>query len=177
MSSRGRHIVIVLIAVILAIGAYAYVPIRNFQREKHAVQLAAEFQRPQADIPALLPAIQELDHNSQAIVLHDGHDPIISYFAHQAEDAIDEDKGRYDFAAATQAIAAADRYYPDSAELLLELDSIYLRKNRLIAKLRAQCEAGLRSGKTADLADKVKLLRSLDPDNPVLKDPKLAGMH
>ena len=139
--SRRCRCCIALILALLILGPLAvYPPVRNYLRLRHGAELIQQLKAPNADIPGLLKEVDGLDRDIQGMVLEAARHEIISYFAASAEAAIDESKMSCDYDGALHIIFNASLYYPDSAELSQETNSIRARKAQASSKTGAECK-------------------------------------
>ncbi len=180
--SRTKQFTAIGIAAVIILTFAFYIPVINYVHARRNNQIVAQIEAGQLDIPATLKLVDTFDSDSKRAILDNAKDKIIKYFEDIAENDVDQSKGQYNYAAALDAIASANSYYPDSAELAQETVSLQNRKNTLLSQLTTEFNAMMSSGKLmpgtgANVTDVVKILRVTDPQNSMLKDARLANRY
>ncbi len=168
------------VAIVLTIALYG--PIIGYVHARRNNQVVAQIESGSVDIPAILKVVTTYDKDSQRAILDNAKDKIIKYFESQAEGDVAETKGQYNYAAALDAITAANGYYPDSAELANYGQDLNHRKATLISQLTTNFNNMMTAGKLMpsngdDITDVVKILRVADPANSMLKDARLSNRY
>lgn len=162
-------------------GYFGYVAYENYKLDLELQKLVTHIQSgdEQQIVPALS-ALRSYDKEIQTRVTADTRDEIIGYYSSKINDAINEQEGRYDFNSAEKYLKEAQLFYPDSATLNDTGERIANRKNTLLAALTEQYTQALENGLLLnvegedDITDALSILTKVDPDNPMLKDPRLA---
>ena len=104
---------------------------------------------------------------------------IIDYYKQRVDAAFDPDEGRYDYGKANEQIMILGSLYPNSAEVLTAGNELAARRADELIRLTeayGTLLGNLRSTSTDDrsLGEVLQAIRLLDPDDPVLKDPRIA---
>ena len=182
--SRTKQIAAGVVAGIIILTAALYSPIVSYVHARRNSAVVAQIEANPANIPAALRQIASFDKDSQRSVLDTAKDNIIKYFKAQADADVDEAKGQFNYAAATQIIAEANTYYPDSADLAGYSQGLLNRKNSLVNTATGNFNSMMASGKIMpvagdnnDITDVVKILRVAEPTSLMLKDPRLAHSY
>ncbi|HEY1774397.1 MAG TPA: bifunctional serine/threonine-protein kinase/formylglycine-generating enzyme family protein, partial [Gammaproteobacteria bacterium] len=181
--SRTKQYIAGGIAAALLLTFGLYLPISNYLHARRNAQVVAEIEANPANIPMALQKITSFDKDGQRAVLDGAKDNIIHYFEAQADADVAENKNQFNYAAAGKLIDEANGYYPDSAELATYSQQLKNSKASLLKSLSDNFDAMMKSNKimpTAngqDITGVIKILRAADPDNSMLKDPRLAHSY
>ena len=181
--SRTKQIAAGVVAGIIILTAALYSPVVSYVHARRNSAVVAQIEANPANIPAALKQIAAFDKDSQRSILDNAKDNIIKYFKDQADADVDESKGHFNYAAATQVIADANGYYPDSADLAKYTQSLNDRKSQLLLSLSKGFDTYMAANKlmpTAnhqDITDVVGKLRVADPSSTMLKDARLAHSY
>ncbi|MDE2070160.1 MAG: serine/threonine protein kinase [Gammaproteobacteria bacterium] len=171
--------VLLLVIVLVILG---YRPVESYLRTHRNHAIVSQIQSGNTNIPAVLRRISGFDPDSQRFVLDNGKAGIIGYFETQAEAFVDQTRGQYNYPAALDAIARAAQYYSDSSELAREKASLESRRDRLRIELAREFNARLAAGQILpatgnSITDVIRMLRSADPQNALLHDPRLIDQY
>jgi serine/threonine protein kinase len=181
--SRTKQIAAGVVAGIIILTAALYSPIVGYVHARRNSAVVAQIEANPANIPAELQKISSFDKDSQRTVLDTAKDNIIHYFEAQADADVNEAKGQFNYAGATKAIADANAYYPDSAELTKYGTTLGQNEKNLINQLNTNFNGYMSANKLMptqnhqDITDVIRKLRAADPANIMLKDPRLAHSY
>jgi serine/threonine protein kinase len=167
---------------LLVLVLLGYKPVVDYIHTRRNNQVIAQIESGSVSVPQSLQMIATLDKDSQRYILDNAKDRIIKYFEQQAEDMVDDTKGKYNFDSALNEINTATQYYSDSAELAQERASLNTRLNNLILKMNDQFQAALKDGKLMpeegeDITDTIKILQAAEPKSTLLNNPVLIGRY
>ncbi len=104
---------------------------------------------------------------------------IIDYYKQRIDAAFNPGEGRYDYGKANEQVLILDSLYPNSAEVLTAGNELSARRADELIRLTeayGTLLGDLRSSNTdhGSLGKVLGAIRLLDPDDPILKDPRLA---
>ena len=109
---------------------------------------------------------------------------IVDYFTRRIDKQIDKKKGKYDYPGASRVMAEARSFYADSGALDSKQEDV---DNRKVAELETQRDLYTRflkigpwlpvDGQANDIPDVVATIRTIDPENSLLTDPRLVGSY
>lgn len=167
---------------IIVLAALGYKPVVDYINTRRNNQVIAQIDSGSVGIPQSLQMIASLDKDSQRYILDNAKDRIIKYFEQQAEDLVDDTKGKYNFSEALKKIDTATQYYSDSAELAQERASLKSRLSNLMLKMNDQFQAELKNGKLMpeageNITDTIKILKAAEPQSSLLNNAVLIGRY
>ncbi|MDZ7736358.1 MAG: protein kinase [Gammaproteobacteria bacterium] len=172
-------------AVLLALGIGLIGPVTNYFHEQKMNELIAQVQTGQpGQIESVLDRFGELSSSDRSTITDEARDTIQNYFESQINKHVDPATETYDFNTAREYLARAEALYPDSASLraiatrledtrdqrLYELNKLYiaaLEQNRLIPSEDIE----------NDIADVTEKIAEIDPNHPLLEDPRLFNAY
>ena len=180
--SRTKQFIAGGIAAVLLLAAIFYGPVMSYVHSRRNTQVVAQIESGQADIPVILKTVSTFDKDSQRSILETTRDKVVAYYEAQANAKVDQSKGQYNYADALKLIDDANNYYPDSAELGNFKQNLSDRKAALISQLTTDFNSMMSAGKLMpgdgpNITDTVKILRVADPQNAMLKDPRLSNRY
>ncbi|MDQ2693880.1 MAG: serine/threonine protein kinase, partial [Pseudomonadota bacterium] len=98
------------------------------------------------------------------------------YFIRQSQARVDEAAGRYDFPGAQALLDQAMELYKDY-RLFQEREELIERRNSLLSELNQTFTTHLNQGRLADVQAVLARVRQIDPQHPLLQDPRLASAY
>ena len=136
-----------------------------------------------AQIEAVLPELSELSPGRRAAVLLDARARagLIAYFQVGIEAALDAQNSHYDYPRAQKLLAQLGTYLPDSQTVRDLTDHVTARKNEEIRRQSDVLDAYIARGPLIDAQASpnalavLAILREIDPNSPLLQDPRLPG--
>lgn len=176
---RKGYVVAAVIALV-ALAALLTSPITQQWREHQASEITATLKSGDAaKIAAVLKTLPTLNKTVHDAVLRDAKDNIISYFEKRAEAEVDTAHAKYNFAGAEAILAQAMHYYPDSAQVVNIVTRLKNRKNQLLNDYTNRFNEQLKQGRLLpspnknDVLDLLSRVAAIDPQQPLLHDPRL----
>ncbi|NNM01494.1 MAG: serine/threonine protein kinase, partial [Gammaproteobacteria bacterium] len=168
-------------------------PVKNYLEEQHIqdqIRLAESGEA--TNISSVLEALPELALADQGRILVEAREPILAYYEARIREAVNLDKQRYDFQGAEQILyevkqlgapePAAPGTYSDSSKVG-ELDDwlkeqFALAESALVARFNVALENGalLPEENADDIHDIRGVVAKIDPNHPLLRDPRLPGV-
>lgn len=181
---KNPFIMVPAAAVLLLLAGFF--PVKNYLEEQ---DILARIDMARSGDPAQIEAVlanmaaDGLDPADQNRILTEAQDPILDFFVASARAKVDTDAGNYDFNGAKQIVADAKLYapYSDSGRLQALEDEIESAEARLFAEQFDKFNAALEEGNLLavdgenDITDAMEIVRRVDPQHPMLKDPRLPG--
>jgi serine/threonine protein kinase len=185
----GRHhpiknalVIGAIIGVFIAVLAIG--PVSNYVEKNHLQTLIDDLRGGgEKDINRVLKALPALDQSEQQLVIREGRETIIHYFESKIADKLDPYDVQFDYAGAERLLAEARYLYPDSASLQAVIRQVEDGRNQLINDFTASFNRHLQDGRLLedphgeDIVDALQLIREVDPENPLLEDPRLADAY
>jgi hypothetical protein len=117
-----------------------------------------------------------------SLLLHDdARAGLLKYYTARVDELVDEDKGHYEYEEAQSLLAELGRFFPDSQAVRDMRDRLNLQKSATVQRLSAALEADLRRGwvipaqNPENIAVVLAHLLEVDPNSPLLDDPRLPG--
>ena len=184
--SRTKQIAAGIVAGIIVLVLALYSPIKTYVHLRRDNRIIAQIAADPTQIPNALKQAAAFGNDDVKAIIQDPDTAklIRQYYVGVAEADVEESKGQYNYAAAEQVIDDITKnYFPDSADLAQEKVSLDQRKANLINQMTKEFEAMLTAGKLMpttnndDVTSVVKILRVADPQNSLLKDPRLANRY
>ena len=176
---RKGYIVAAVLAL-LALTALLISPITQQWREHQASEIITTLKSgDDAKIAAVLKTLPSLNKPVQDAVLSGAKDSLIAYFEKRAEAEVDTAHAKYNFAGAETILAQAMRYYPDSAQVVGIVTRLKNRKNQLLNDYTNRFNEQLKQGRLLpspnkdDVLDLLSQVAAIDPQQPLLHDPRL----
>ncbi len=109
---------------------------------------------------------------------------IVGYFSRRIDEQIDKEKQRYNYPKAFSILGEARRFYPDSGRLDSKEEELNSSKSEELERQRDLYTRFLKigpwlgtEGVNNDIPDVVEIIRSIDPANSLLTDPRLVGSY
>ncbi len=169
------------IAAILIVGVFALQStIVNYLQEQEQERIMALLTSgDQQQIVSGLDELRQTDGTLRSNLISAARETILGYYETQTGQLIDDAQGSYNFPLASSLVDEARALYPDSAQIERMLETIDSRKNRLLNQLTNRFNAALENGHllesadTDDIKDVLALVSQINPDHPLLNDPRL----
>ena len=129
-----------------------------------------------------LATVATLESDDQDQIMQEAKSELIAWYQGQIDTAIDESKGRYDYPTAERVAKTALELYPDSASIQSLKERVDSRKNQLLNELNTRYNQHLADGRLLslpgdDIDDVLKVLAQVQPDHPLLSDPRLPAAY
>ena len=129
-----------------------------------------------------LATVKTLESEDRVKVVQEAKAELIAWYQQQIDAAINEDQGHYDYPAAERVARVALEMYPDSARIQGLGERIESRKNQLLNELNTRYNQHLADGRLLpspgdDIDDVLKVLAQVQPDHPLLSDPRLPAAY
>jgi serine/threonine protein kinase len=128
-----------------------------------------------------LSLIRPFDDEWQQDIREDprAREAIIPYYKQRIDAAFNPEEGRYDYGKAVEEIQTLDSLYPNSARVLRLSNGLETRRSEELDRLTSLYNdllGDLPSATAGEhgLGEVLQAIRLLDPENPTLKDPRLA---
>ena len=122
--------------------------------------------------------------NTQIKAEENVQNTILTYFSQRIDQAINHEKMRYDYPTAYTILANAKEYYPDSGVLNTKETEINEKKVQTLQNQRDLYTRFLKTGPwlavdgdNNDMPEVVKIIRTIEPTNALLDDPRLIGSY
>lgn len=172
--SRARQLAAGGVLILLLTGIFLGSLLYTQSRQDAQTDLIQNIQQgDRRQLEELLGRIDRLDPNTRNLLLYMLRKEIIGYFQERINNAINVKAKRYDFPEASRLLQEVKRLYPDSASLAEAEQQLKLRKERLVQTL-LQNYRELSAG-NQDTGRVVEILREVDPEHALLKDPVTKG--
>ncbi len=172
--------VIAAVVALIALAGLLISPISQQWREHQASKIIATLKNGSDNkISTTLKKLPTLDKSVQDSVLSEGKDVIIAYFEKRAEAEVDTARAKYDFSGAEAILDQAMKYYPDSAQVVSIITRLKNRKNQLLNEYTTRFNEQLQQGRLLprpnkdDVLDLLSQVAAIDPQHPLLHDPRL----
>ena len=154
--------------------------------EMSATIIDASSSRDTANVAQSLQTLQTYDEKSQDLIKADPdvQQAIVQYFTQRIDRQIDSEKGQYDYPGAAGVMSEARNLYPDSGKLDAKQEDINNRKENALENQRDRYTRYLKigpwlstDGEGNDMPDIVTIIRTIDPEDAMLTDPRLVGSY
>ncbi len=125
----------------------------------------------------------ELPPAQKREVISSAREAILTYYISLADAAFAPQEGSYDYAAAEGQMALAGTLFTDSVQVFRTTQRMEDARNDLLNRLDSRFNENLSAGRLLpdpvmdDMADVLGILRQLDPEHPLLTDPRLANAY
>jgi serine/threonine protein kinase len=170
--SHARQLAAGGVLILLLAGLFLGVLLYTQSRQDAQTALIQAIQQgDKRQLEELLVRINRLDRNTRDLLLYMLRKEIIGHFQDRINDAINTKARRYDFPEASRLLQEVKRLYPDSASLAEAEQQLKLRKEQLVRTLLQNHREQSVSGQ--DTSRIMEILREVDPDHVLLKDPGL----
>jgi hypothetical protein len=132
-------------------------------------------------IEAAVAHVATLSTADRARALDAARPEVIAYYRGQIRAMLDSGAIDAAYAKAESIFASALTMYPDAAELVQLRDEVATRKQRYLSELAEQYEAYLAAGRLlsskehSGIQGVIQRIRLVEPNHPLLVDPRLAG--
>lgn len=171
-------------AVVLALGIGLTGPTVNYFHEQQINDLISRVQSGDAgQIESVLTRLDELGSNDRNTITDSARDSIQRYFENRIDEHVDPEQGIYDFNSARAYLDRAETLYPDSASLRAVADRLQETRDQRLYELNKLYIAALEQNKLIpgetenDIADVSARIAEIDPDHPLLEDPRLFNAY
>ena len=140
--------------------------------------VVAHIARGEHSIREGLSLIRPFDSEWQQDIRDDpqARDAIIEYYKQRIGAAFKPEEGRFDYAKANEQVQTLVSLYPNSARVLTVGNELAARRTDELDRLtEAYDDLRPSAANEASLGDILQTIRLLDPEHPILKDPRLAA--
>ncbi|WP_246345100.1 protein kinase domain-containing protein [endosymbiont of Lamellibrachia barhami] len=130
-----------------------------------------------------LQVTEELPPAQKREVISSAREAILTYYISLADAAFAPQEGSYDYVAAERQMALAGALFTDSIQVFRTTQRMEDARNDLLNRLDSRFNENLSAGRLLpdpvmdDMADVLGILRQLDPEHPLLTDPRLANAY
>ncbi|MCW8962795.1 MAG: serine/threonine protein kinase, partial [Gammaproteobacteria bacterium] len=154
--------------------------------EMSAVIIDASANRQASTVAERLNTLLTYDEESQDLIKADPdvQKAIVGYFTRRMDEQIDREKGKYNYPGAATIMSEARTFYPDSGTLDAKQEDIDSRKAEELQNQRDLYTRFLKigpwlpiDGEANDIPDVITTIKTIDPNNSLLTDPRLLGSY
>ena len=171
--------------VVLALGIGLIGPINNYLHEQKINELISQVESGKpAQIEAVLAGLDELSSSARNTITDEARDTIQTYFESQINKHVDPASETYEFDQAREYLERAEALYPDSASLRSIASRLDEARDQRLYELNKQYIAALEQGRLIpseqtdnDIADITDKIAEIDPNHPLLEDPRLFNAY
>lgn len=178
--SRLVPITLALAAVVVVAALALRTTITGYlQQQEHDRILALIESGEKQQVMSGLDELHLTEDPLRSALLADGREAILTYYENQTGILIDDSQGTYDFPQASRLVDDARVLYPDSAQIERMLDTIDSRRSRLLNQLTSRFNNALEEGslltdpEADDINEVLELVKQIEPNHPLLNDPRL----
>ncbi len=168
------------VAATLLIALAALPSLRGHYQGAEFAQLIGQVRQAQgAQLHRLLGVFDLVNEENMRYLTSSDREEVIRAHERVIEEATDFGQGRYDFQQAEHYLTRALRLFPDSASLQETRERLQERRNQLLSDLTRRYNEALEARLLVplkgqdDITDVLDILRRIDPEHPLLGDPRL----
>ena len=168
---------VIIVVVLLA----SFVP--GYLHDRELETLVRELKSGKTTIVVgALESVRQLDPRDSAAVLLDAKLQLIDWYQARQNELVNESLQLYDYPSAQKEIDSALEFYPDSVQIVELKSRLTNSRDQLLNTLNDRFNAHLAEGRLLeseqdDMQDVLRILTQVQPDHPLLQDPRLAAAY
>jgi len=179
----GRSVIVGAVASALLIVVLLGLLLPDYLNKRRITAIISALKS--GDTPTIneaLATVKTLEGDDRAKVIQEAKTELTAWYQAQIDAAINESQGRYDYPTAERVARRALEMYPDSARIQGLSERVESRKNQLLNELNTRYNQHLADGRLLplpgdDMDDVLKVLAQVQPDHPLLNDPRLPAAY